>query len=363
MLSCAACSLYCAVSDQEMAIWRREIYESMPTYPCAGKASPLERDAKSRISIRSAFYNWRSVSLSVASTDLDFERRRQIAHYESTAEPLRQETRGLNEMTGETYALRSKEEAEDYRYMPDANLPALIIDEVSRDIDGGQWQAHLGKLRDYVPEMPWKTVDRLSSQYGLAPRDVETLIGLDEYEAAGVRYFEEVANNDTSVGKRACNWLVAHPSSLIVRIAHELLGQLGKAGRSWTPDVVPPSVMRELVIAIEDGRITGELLRVMFLTEGTTGKAIIRHAISLAPSSVLPPLEKLLDALGLKPFSSDDLRVLCEQAISRLPKEAELVRKGNEKVAMRIVGEVMKMSKGRADAKAATQIILGILSA
>jgi aspartyl-tRNA(Asn)/glutamyl-tRNA(Gln) amidotransferase subunit B len=59
------------------------------------------------------------------------ERRRHIAHYETQpGVPLRQETRGLNELTGETYALRSKEEAEDYRYMPDANLPALVVPEV-----------------------------------------------------------------------------------------------------------------------------------------------------------------------------------------------------------------------------------------
>lgn len=60
------------------------------------------------------------------------ERRRHIAHYmEKPTEPLRQETRGINETTGETYSLRSKEDAEDYRYMPDANLPAMAIDPVS----------------------------------------------------------------------------------------------------------------------------------------------------------------------------------------------------------------------------------------
>jgi aspartyl-tRNA(Asn)/glutamyl-tRNA(Gln) amidotransferase subunit B len=60
------------------------------------------------------------------------ERRRHIAHYEGNpGVPLKQETRGLNELTGETYSLRSKEEAEDYRYMPDSNLPALALEQVS----------------------------------------------------------------------------------------------------------------------------------------------------------------------------------------------------------------------------------------
>ena len=57
----------------------------------------------------------------------EFERSRQIQHYLSSNLPLAQETRTLNEMTGETTVLRTKEDAEDYRYMPDANLPALNI--------------------------------------------------------------------------------------------------------------------------------------------------------------------------------------------------------------------------------------------
>lgn len=63
------------------------------------------------------------------------ERLRHIAHYcTSPLEPLAQETRGFNELTLQTYSLRSKEEATDYRYMPDHNLPAIIIDDVSLTI-------------------------------------------------------------------------------------------------------------------------------------------------------------------------------------------------------------------------------------
>ena len=59
------------------------------------------------------------------------ERRRHVWHHENAPSvPLKHETRGLNEMTGETFSLRMKEEAEDYRYMPDSNLPAMIVDPV-----------------------------------------------------------------------------------------------------------------------------------------------------------------------------------------------------------------------------------------
>ena len=64
--------------------------------------------------------------------EAEFERKRHIAHYESSSEPLAQETRTMNELTGATMPLRTKEDAEDYRYMPDANLPALVIQQVCR---------------------------------------------------------------------------------------------------------------------------------------------------------------------------------------------------------------------------------------
>jgi aspartyl-tRNA(Asn)/glutamyl-tRNA(Gln) amidotransferase subunit B len=87
--------------------------------------------------------------------------------------------------------------------------------------------------------------------------------------------------------------------------------------------------------------------------------------VSLSPDeagAIDGPLSRVLETLGLTPVSSDDLRGTCEAAIAALPKEADAIRKGNQKVAMRLVGEVMKRSQGRADAKKAREIILEILA-
>lgn len=69
----------------------------------------------------------------VSDWETDYERKRHLKHYLSPngTLPISQETRGFNESTGETFTLRTKEDAEDYRYMPDSNLPGLEIDEVS----------------------------------------------------------------------------------------------------------------------------------------------------------------------------------------------------------------------------------------
>ncbi|TXT09206.1 hypothetical protein VHUM_02680 [Vanrija humicola] len=257
---------------------------------------------------------------------VEAERARHIEHYETHPDtPLRQETRGLNELTGKTYALRSKEEAEDYRYMPDSNLPAIAVK--------GEY---LDSLRESLPEMPWVTVKRLTAAYGLDSRDVETLIGLDEYTGAGIAYFETVVGNDAALGRKASNW-----------IAHELIGQLTKAGKTWTHDAVPAALLREIIVAVEDGKITG-----------STGRNILKHVLSTGSTG---SLDELLTALGITPSSADDLRALCDTVIAKLPKEADKVRKGNDKVVMRLVGEVMKVSKGTANAKAARELLLDIL--
>ncbi|KAL0247409.1 glutamyl-tRNA(Gln) amidotransferase subunit B, mitochondrial [Cryptococcus tetragattii IND107] len=263
---------------------------------------------------------------------IESERRRHIAHYStSPSEPLVQETRGFNELTLQTYSLRSKEEAADYRYMPDHNLPAIVIDD-----------EYLDTLRKKLPEMPWQSVERLLEAYGVTKRDAETLLGLDEYGAQGMTYFEEVVKQDKKIAKKAINW-----------IAHELLGQLGKANRPWTTTIIPAPLMRELVVAVENREITG-----------TTGKAIIKHLVSLPESASFPSsFADLLAKLGLtpSPASVEDVTETCKKAINNQPKAVADFKKGNEKVVMRLVGEVMKLSGGKADAMKAKGILLDLL--
>ncbi|WVQ95200.1 aspartyl/glutamyl-tRNA(Asn/Gln) amidotransferase, B subunit [Kwoniella sp. CBS 9459] len=301
---------------------------------------------------------------------IESERKRHIKHYTTLPlTPLLQETRGLNELTLQTFSLRTKEEAMDYRYMPDSNLPAMAIDSQYLDI-----------LKSSLPEMPWEIVDRLTSTYGVTKRDVETLIGLDEYHALGVRYYEDVVQGDRAIAKRAMNWTV-----------HELLGQLGKTKLNipWTPTLVPASLMREIVCAIEDGTMTG-----------TTGKAVLKHILSTSAAATaaststvasssnghlpkqtqtqkqIQTLETILDGLGLStgPSSSSsssnsdassdpgaELQSFCSQAITNQPKAVDDYKQGNEKVIMRLVGEVMKISKGSADAKKARAVLEELL--
>lgn len=131
-------------------------------------------------------------------------------------------------------------------------------------------------------------------------------------------------------------------------MTHELLGQLTKSGREWTPDVVPAPLMRELVLAVEGGKLTG-----------STARSVLKHVVENGAGE--GKLEPLLEQLGIQPSSADDLKALCEAVIAKLPKEAEKVRGGNDKVVMRLVGQVMKDSRGAADAQAARALLLELI--
>jgi aspartyl-tRNA(Asn)/glutamyl-tRNA(Gln) amidotransferase subunit B len=324
-----------------MGTWKRFFTPSRIGWDADELKGNLRIDANISVHRSNTPYGTRSEiknlnSIRFLQTAVTYEIRRHIAHYESTSLPLLQETRQVNELTGETYSLRTKEEAMDYRYLPDSNLPSLVLKSGT-----------LKALRDGLPEMPWMTVERLKGMYeGLEDRDVETMIQMDEYHGKGVGYFEEMMSGlDLGKGKKAVNWLT-----------HEVLGQLGKADQEWNEEIIPANVLGEIVGKVEGGEMSG-----------TTGKAVVRYLINNydQPNQGRGTLDlgKILDKMGLKQdkASNGDLQDMCKKAIEKCKKEAEMVRKGNEKVAMRLVGEVMKISKGQADPKKAREIILQIL--
>ncbi|KAG8948101.1 hypothetical protein FRC04_010013 [Tulasnella sp. 424] len=249
-----------------------------------------------------------------------------------------QETRGFDEERAETFKLRSKEDAPDYRYMPDPNLPPLLVSET-----------HVDKVRQTMPELPAALSARLQKDYGLTEPQAEVLMSVDSGVNIGydgevappgaVPYFEEVARGRNP--KVVVNW-----------ITQELLAQLSRQDEPFSANPIPPQALGELIDLLQAGEITG-----------TSAKTLIRHIFNSPPSTEpFSSMSKLVDELGLRATSSD-LQSLCEKAIELLPQEAELVRKGNEKVLMKIVGQVMKLSKGTADGKAARALLQEMLKA
>ncbi|KAI0751075.1 Glutamyl-tRNA amidotransferase B subunit [Daedaleopsis nitida] len=248
---------------------------------------------------------------------------RQIALLEAGGRVM-QETRGFNEEKAETYTLRSKEDAPEYRYMPDPNIPPLLIDS-----------SYVEAIRQHMPQLPDATRARLL-EHGLSRRDVEVLMDVDSGREVGydgelghgaVTYFDEVSRGRDP--KAVVNW-----------ITHEFLGQLAFRHETFRENPMSTQQMGDLIDLVQAGKVTG-----------TSGKTILRHILSTRTTD-LP--SKIAEELKLLSASDDDgasLETWCKDAITALPQEADAVRRGNPNVVNKIMGHVMKASRGTAKAQ------------
>ncbi|EDR12709.1 uncharacterized protein LACBIDRAFT_231681 [Laccaria bicolor S238N-H82] len=274
--------------------------------------------------------NLNSVKFMMAAITHEIIRQRAILESASDLETctVPQETRGFDENTFETYRLRSKEDAPDYRYMPDPNLGVLVLS-----------QDRVQAIRDSLPELPWETRHRLREMYALSERDIDVLLSVDS------------GREVTFDGEKDVD------GSGAVAMTHELLGQLSARKETFTDNSLTSDHLGELIDLVQNGTITG-----------TSGKYLLRHMLA-KPSSLRPAqITQQLRLTSLSSFSSSghsnptsttdqELTTLCQAAITALPNEVAAVRAGNKNVMNKIVGRVMRESRGRADAKGVKALV------
>jgi len=220
---------------------------------------------------------------------------------------LRQETRGWNDERGESYLMRTKESAHDYRYFPDPDLlPVTFTD------------ADIEEIRRELPELPEAKRARFVEEFSLTPYDAEVLTA-DRKLAA---YFEEAAKSVKNQ-KAVANWIISG-----------LLSLTGEAKIPVEESPVTPAMLAELVNAVDSGKINGkiakDLLPEMFSTGKTAGKLIEEKGVAqVSDSSAIADVVK--------------------QALDANEKQVAEYRAGNERVLQYLVGQVMKLSRGRAN--------------
>ncbi|KAI0268154.1 Glutamyl-tRNA amidotransferase B subunit [Gloeopeniophorella convolvens] len=263
---------------------------------------------------------------------IGFEAHRQIALLDA-GQSVQQETRGFNEDTGETLALRSKEEAPDYRYMPDPNLPPLLLRP-----------EYINSIRNEMPALANEVREHLIL-CGLTQQDIDVLmvvdsgseIGFDGQRSQGaIAYFEALSEGRNP--KIVVNWII-----------HELLGQLSLRKKLFHENPISLQQMGGLIDMVQGGNVTG-----------SSGKLLLRHMLDY-PSSRHP--EELARELSLLAVREDgSLEELCLQVIADMPEEATAVRRGNPNVINKLLGRIIKSSKGTADAKSVRQTLQKLLS-
>jgi aspartyl-tRNA(Asn)/glutamyl-tRNA(Gln) amidotransferase subunit B len=251
---------------------------------------------------------------------IEYEIVRQVALLESGGS-VKQETRLWNVDLGETIAMRSKEEAHDYRYFPEPDLAPLVIPD--------EW---LERVRARMGELPAAKRARYIETLGLKPYDVEVL-------TAGkpvAEYFERTAAV-AGDAKLAANWVMG-----------DLAGMLKAEGKSIEESPVTAEALGELVGLVAKGELTGKLAKEVLAKMAATGA---RAA-------------EIVEREGLKAISdTGELERIVDAAIAGNPKQVEQYRAGKTTLAQFFIGQVMKATKGQADPAAAKEIVEKKLSA
>ena len=218
-----------------------------------------------------------------------------------------QETRLWNLDRGETAVMRSKEEAHDYRYFPDPDLVPLKLDK--------EW---IEGFRGSVPELPAVRVSRLVRDYGLPEYDAGVLTvskGIADYFEASVKLFNQP--------KTVSNWVMG-----------ELTRELNLSGIDITASPVTPERLVDLLQLVEKGTISLKVAREIFPELFSSGK----------------PPEQIVQEKGLTQVSDEGaLDKIIDEVLTKNPAQVAQLKEGKQQVLGFLVGQVMKVSGGKAN--------------
>ena len=244
-------------------------------------------------------------SIKFISQAIQYEAERQVEILENGG-AIDQETRLFDTSTGETRSMRSKEDAHDYRYFPDPDLLPLELSD-----------SQISEIRSDMPELPDQLVERLISEYGITKYDANVIAEEKEY----VHYYENSAKNRD--GKLVVNWMTS-----------ELFGLLKKNNIQFNQNPISPNYLNELVELIENKTISGKIAKDVFE---------IMFATSKSPKMIVK--EK-----GLEQVTDDSaIEVFVDQVINENKDKVKEYLSGKDKLFGFFVGQVMKVSQGKAN--------------
>jgi aspartyl-tRNA(Asn)/glutamyl-tRNA(Gln) amidotransferase subunit B len=253
-------------------------------------------------------------SVSAVRRAIHYEIGRQIEEAEA-GRAIRQATWRWNDEVGQTELMRLKEDAHDYRYFPDPDLLPV------------RTTAMLARVCEHLPELPHEKVARFETAYQITHYDASVLAS-----DRALAYWYETAASGSSAPKKVANWVI-----------NNLLAELN--GRDLTIDACPvtPAALAELVDLVESGKIANN-----------QAKEIFAHLFDHPGESPAA----IAKAKGFEPADSGEIEAIVDEVIAANPGPVGEVKGGNDKAANFLVGQVMKQSKGKANPKQVTEMVL-----
>jgi aspartyl-tRNA(Asn)/glutamyl-tRNA(Gln) amidotransferase subunit B len=252
-------------------------------------------------------------SISGVRRALAFEVNRQTELLDR-GEKLQQETRRWDDATGQTFLMRTKEMAHDYRYFPDPDLLPVKSELLLEDV------------RSRVPELPKAKRARFIEQYKVSEYDAGVLA--NDLQLA--HYFEMAAKGARKP-KNVANWIL-----------NDLQNALTSSSRTISDCPIPPESLDELVNLIDNGKINGK-----------QGKEVFAEMFASGKSASTIVQEKGIEQLS----DTSTIEALCDDVIAANPKPAADFRAGNAAALNFLKGQVMKISKGQANPQLAGEIL------
>jgi aspartyl-tRNA(Asn)/glutamyl-tRNA(Gln) amidotransferase subunit B len=263
-------------------------------------------------------------SIKFMATAINFEVDRQIKVLESNGE-IDQETRLFDSTTGSTHTMRSKEDAQDYRYFPEPDLPPLILDE-----------SRIARIRETVPELPDEKVKRLQSSFNLS--DYEANLIASDVEIANFyeKALECSKEKNSDFAKMLASWMIG-----------DLFSCLNKESKSISESNVSFENLSELVFLIKTDVISGKIAKGVLEIMWDTGKS---------PSEII-------EERGMRQITSEDtIEESLKEVLAANEDKVAQYKSGKEKLFGFFIGEAMKKSGGKANPQLLNKILKKLLS-
>jgi aspartyl-tRNA(Asn)/glutamyl-tRNA(Gln) amidotransferase subunit B len=259
---------------------------------------------------------------------LEYEIERQRKVLESGKKVI-QETRGWDPAREITFPQREKEEAQDYRYFPEPDLPPLEIT-----------QEMIEKIRAEIPELPQQKRKRLKREYGLDEKSIEIFVKDKDFG----EYFEKVVSEfDPNLPREKLSRLIKLATNYLTT---DLLGLLKGASVKGEDFLITPENFAEFITLIEEGKISSKIAKIVLEEMFKTGAD---------PSQII-------EEKGLVLITNEkEIEKIAHQVVSENQKAVSDFKRGKEAALQFLIGQVMAKTKGKVNPKLAREILLKIL--
>ncbi|KAL2098191.1 hypothetical protein ACEWY4_007398 [Coilia grayii] len=271
------------------------------------------------LGIRTEVKNINSARFLARAIDYEIQRQKELLEQGGA---VQNETRAFDQKTSTTVPMRDKEDFQDYRFMPEPNLPPLrVYDSVSvpAGLDPSQLVL-VDELQACLPELPSVRRDRLVQTYSILPEHSFTLVNDDKL----LDYFESVVKSTKAAPTKVIGWVMK-----------ELVGLLNQQNLEISQSPVSPHTLAELLDLLEAGHISSSAAKHVFQelwkSPGKSAEQIVQE-----------------QDLGLLSDPAQ-LRSICQTVVDTHPEQVRAIKQGNQKVLNKLMGEVQKDTKGRAN--------------